>query len=170
MPYNLRFDKKNMEDLQIRPYHSDDEEEVVDLWFQCDLVTPQNNPRRDIARKLRVDPEWLLVGILEGKVVATCMAGYEGHRGWINYLAVSPLYRRQGIATLMINQAESKLRAAGCPKINLQIRETNTEVIQFYKSMGYEKDLVVSMGKRLEHDERYRVEAVNAADADKPRR
>ena len=141
-----------MENLEVRPYHPGDEKEVVDLWYECDLVTPQNNPRRDIERKLKVNPDWFLVGILEGKVVATCMAGYEGHRGWINYLAVSPQYRRQGIATLMMNQAESRLRAAGCPKINLQIRETNKEVIQFYKSIGYAKDLVVSMGKRLEYD------------------
>ena len=70
----------------------------------------------------------------------------------------------------MMNQAESKLRAARCPKINLQIRETNTEVIQFYKSIGYARDLVVSMGKRLEYDERYCVGLYNAADADKPRR
>jgi ribosomal protein S18 acetylase RimI-like enzyme len=161
---------KNMEDLLIRDYHPDDEEEVVDLWLECDLVTPQNNPRRDIERKLAVNPEWFLVGIFEGKVLATCMAGYEGHRGWINYLAVSPLHRRQGIATLMMAQAESRLRTAGCPKINLQIRETNAEVIKFYKSIGYAEDLVVSMGKRLVNDERYRVEPVKAADADKPRR
>jgi ribosomal protein S18 acetylase RimI-like enzyme len=148
------FGEKNMENLLIRPYHTDDEEEVVDLWLECDLVTPQNNPRRDIGRKLKVNPEWFLVGILEGKIVATCMAGFEGHRGWINYLAVSHRYRRQGIATLMMSQAESRLRTAGCPKINLQIRETNTEVIHFYKSIGYAKDLVVSMGKKLEHDER----------------
>jgi len=141
-----------MENLKIRPFHPDDEKEVIALWFECNLVSPQNNPRSDIERKLRVNPEWFFVGILGGKVVATCMAGYEGHRGWINYLAVSPQYRRQGIATLMMNQAESRLRAAGCPKINLQIRETNKEVIQFYKSIGYAKDLVVSMGKRLEYD------------------
>ena len=159
-----------MENLLIRPYHPYDEEEVVNLWFECDLVTPQNDPRLDIERKLRVNPEWFLVGMLEGKIVATCMAGYEGHRGWVNYLAVSPLFRRQGIGTLMMNQAESKLTTAGCPKINLQIRETNTEVIQFYKSIGYAKDLVVSMGKRLEHDDRHCVEPGNAADTGKPRR
>ena len=142
-----------MENLEIRPYHPDDEKAVVDLWFECHLVTLQNNPRRDIERKLGVNPEWFLVGILEGKIIATCMAGYEGHRGWINYLAVSPPYRRRGIATLIMNQAESRLRAAGCPKINLQIRETNTEVMQFYESIGYAKDRVLSMGKRLEQDE-----------------
>ena len=142
-----------MENLKIRPYHPDDEKEVIDLWSECNLIAPQNNPKHDIERKLRVNPQWFLVGILEDKVVATCMAGYEGHRGWINYLAVSPHYRRQGIATLIMNQAENRLRAAGCPKINLQIRETNTEVIQFYQNIGYAKDPVVSMGKRLEHDE-----------------
>jgi ribosomal protein S18 acetylase RimI-like enzyme len=143
-----------MEDLLIRKYHPDDKEEVIDLWFECDLVTPQNNPKRDIETKLSVNPEWFLVGIMDGNVVATCMAGYEGHRGWINYLAVSPQHRRQGIATLMMAQAESRLRTAGCPKINLQVREANTEVIQFYESIGYAKDLVVSMGKRLVNDER----------------
>lgn len=158
-----------MENLLIRPYHPDDEKEVVDLWFECDLVTVQNNPKRDIERKLGVNSEWFLVGILEGKVVATCMAGYEGHRGWINYLAVSPRYRRQGIATLMMSQTESRLRAAGCPKINLQIRKTNTEVIQFYKRIGYSIDQAISMGKRLKHDEPYRVELVKAAEADKSR-
>jgi len=145
-----------MENLVIRPYHPDYEKEFVDLWFECDLLTPQNNPRRDIERKLGVNPDWFLMGIIGGKVVATCMAGYEGHRGWINYLAVSPQYRRQGIASFMMNQAESRLRAAGCPKINLQIRETNTEVMHFYESIGYAKDLVMSMGKRLEHDEPYK--------------
>lgn len=157
-----------MEALLIRPYDSDDEEQVVELWCECKLVVPQNDPRRDIARKLGVNREWFLVGILENKIVATCMAGYEGHRGWINYLAVSPLYRRQGIATSMMNQAESRLRAAGCPKINLQIRRSNAETMEFYKAVGYTDDPVVSMGKRLRHDERSRAGPINAANEEKP--
>jgi len=112
----------------------------------------RNNPRRDIARKLAVNPEWFLVGVSAGRVVATCMAGYEGHRGWINYLAVSPRLRRRGIAAQMLAAAEDRLRVAGCPKINLQVRETNAAVIGFYESMGYTRDAVVSLGKRLEHD------------------
>lgn len=142
-----------MIDLQIRSFCADDEADVIKLWMECGLVAPQNNPRRDLQRKQGVNPEWIYVGILDNKVIATCMAGYEGHRGWINYLAVSPKYRRQGIAAKMMLQAENHLRAAGCPKINLQIRETNLEVVQFYKSIGYVIDPVVSMGKRLEHDD-----------------
>ncbi len=142
-----------MDELFIRGYQTGDEEAVINLWVECNLVAPQNNPKRDIERKLKVNPEWFLVGVFEGEIVATCMAGYEGHRGWINYLAVSSQYRRRGIGTRMMREAESRLRAAGCPKINLQIRASNREVIRFYESIGYSGDDVVSMGKRLEHDE-----------------
>jgi ribosomal protein S18 acetylase RimI-like enzyme len=141
-----------MNDLVIRPYQLMDEAGVVELWLQCNLVVPQNNPERDIKRKLQVSPEWFLVGVLGGHVVATCMAGYEGHRGWINYLAVSPHHRRQGIGRRIMEEAEKRLKAAGCPKINLQVRETNRAVIQFYEGIGYARDPVASMGKRLERD------------------
>ncbi len=141
-----------MSDFVIRQYHAEDQQDVIDLWARCGLVAPQNNPKRDIERKLKVNPEWFLVGQFEDKVIATCMAGYEGHRGWINYLAVAPEYRREGFATQIMREAERILRDAGCPKINLQIRTSNAAVIEFYKAIGYNTDDVVSMGKRLEHD------------------
>ena len=141
-----------MSDFIIRSFHTDDIEDVIELWSKCGLVAPQNNPQRDIERKLKVNPEWFLVGEFEGRIIATCMAGYEGHRGWINYLAVSPQYRRQGFATQMIREAEKILKDVGCPKINLQIRSSNKEVIEFYKAIGFNKDDVVSMGKRLVQD------------------
>jgi ribosomal protein S18 acetylase RimI-like enzyme len=93
-----------------------------------------------------------LVGELEGQIVATVMAGYEGHRGWLNYLAVAPAYRRQGFARCIVAAAETLLQHAGCPKINLQIRTSNPDVIEFYRRIGYSVDDVVSMGKRLEID------------------
>ena len=138
--------------MQIRPFHLDDEKAVIELWQRCDLVRPWNNPHKDIQRKLRVNPEWFLVGILDGKIIASVMAGYEGHRGWLNYLAVAPEFQRRGFAQAIVTEAEKILRAVGCPKINLQVRTTNTGVIGFYRSAGYEVDDVVSMGKRLEHD------------------
>jgi ribosomal protein S18 acetylase RimI-like enzyme len=149
-----------MENLSIRPYQPDDESEVIDLWLQCNLVVPHNNPRRDIQRKLKINPEWFLVGVLRDEIIATCMAGYEGHRGWINYLAVSPQYRRRGVAATIMKEVENRLSAAGCPKINLQIRRSNIEVVRFYQSIGYSEDLVVNMGKRIEPDEPYGSEPV----------
>jgi ribosomal protein S18 acetylase RimI-like enzyme len=138
--------------VKIRPYTSADEAAVVDLWQRCDLVRPWNDPHKDIARKMKVNPELFLVGEIDGQIVATAMAGYEGHRGWINYLAVDPAHRRRGSARTLMHEAERLLRAAGCPKINLQIRNGNEPVIAFYKSLGYQIDPVTSMGKRLDHD------------------
>jgi ribosomal protein S18 acetylase RimI-like enzyme len=136
----------------VRPFGPADEVQVIALWVDCGLVRPWNNPRRDIERKLRVNPEWFLVGEVDGQVAATCMAGYEGHRGWINYLAVAPRYRRQGVGSKLMAEAERLLRSAGCPKVNLQVRESNPGVIAFYEAVGYSNDHVVSLGKRLDVD------------------
>jgi ribosomal protein S18 acetylase RimI-like enzyme len=84
-------------------------------------------PNRDIRRKLEVWPEMFLVGLSAGQIIATVMAGYDGHRGWINYLAVHPNHQRSRIGSRMMNEAEICLRAAGCPKINLQVRRTYKE-------------------------------------------
>ena len=139
--------------LHIRPFDAADEADVIALWARCDLIRPWNDPRKDIQRKLRVQPELFLVGCLSDRVVATIMAGYEGHRGWINYLAVAPDYQRHGLGRLMLSAAEERLRASGCPKINLQVRSTNGAVIAFYERLGYARDDVVSLGKRLEDDQ-----------------
>ena len=139
--------------MEIRPFEPTDEASVVELWNDCGLVVPWNNPHRDIQRKLKVEPEMFLVACSHGRVIATVMAGYDGHRGWINYLAVHPQYQRVGIATRLVKEAESRLRAKGCPKINLQVRTSNAGVIEFYQKLGFTMDDVVSLGKRLESDE-----------------
>jgi ribosomal protein S18 acetylase RimI-like enzyme len=139
--------------MQIRPFQSEDEEAVVSLWGRCDLIRPWNDPHKDIRRKLGVRPEWFLVGMINGQIVACVMAGYEGHRGWLNYLAVDPDQQGRGLARAIVTEAERQLHEAGCPKINLQIRTSNHGVIEFYRRLGYATDDVVSMGKRLEHDD-----------------
>ena len=138
--------------MEIREFKIQDEEEVIALWTECKLVVPWNDPKKDIQRKLKVNPELFLVGTTEGRIVATIMGGYEGHRGWVNYLAVSPSHQRKGYGRKMMEYVEAILREKGCPKINLQVRETNSEVIAFYKSIGYAVDNVIGMGKRLESD------------------
>jgi len=81
------------------------------------------------------------------------MAGYEGHRGWLNYLAVDPDHRRKGLGRTIVEEAERRLRGAGCPKVNLQVRTTNSDAIEFYRRIGYGVDEAISMGKRLENDD-----------------
>ena len=138
--------------LEIRAFRPSDESAVVQLWKDCGLVVPWNDPHQDIKRKLKVQPDLLLVGCLNGEVIASVIAGYEGHRGWINYLAVTPAHQRKGIGRRMMEEAELSLRALGCPKINLQVRSSNTDVIEFYKKIGFKQDDVVSLGKRLRED------------------
>lgn len=139
--------------MEIRMYKTKDEDQVVALWESCNLVVPWNDPRKDIARKLKVNPELFLVGESEGRIVATVMGGYEGHRGWINYLAVSLENRGQGLGRQMMTTIESRLKNIGCPKINLQVRKSNEAVIRFYQAIGYKDDQVIGMCKRLELDE-----------------
>lgn len=139
--------------MQIRPFEDRDECAVIELWRKCELVRPVNDPGKDIRRKLRVNPEMFLVGLVEGRIIASVMAGYEGHRGWINYLAVHPEHRCKGYGRRIMAEAEKLLRAHGCPKINLQVRTNNQSVLEFYRRIGYRADDVISLGKRLEHDE-----------------
>ena len=140
--------------MKIRPFEIKDEEQVIALWKECKLVVPWNDPKKDIQRKLKVNPELFLVGELDGEIVGSIMGGYEGHRGWVNYLAVSPSHQKKGLGRQLMEAVEIKLREIGCPKINLQVRETNLEVIEFYKAIGYDLDHVIGMGKRLESDEK----------------
>lgn len=137
--------------FEIRPYQSKDEAAVVELWHACDLVVPWNDPQRDIQLKLQVNPEWFLVGHLNKELIATVMVGYEGHRGWINYLAVHPENRRQGFARQLMERAERLLKDAGCPKINVQVRAKNIEVIAFYEAMGYNIEDIVNLGKTINY-------------------
>ncbi|HID50420.1 MAG TPA: GNAT family acetyltransferase [Anaerolineae bacterium] len=138
-----------MNTLHIREFQEEDAAAVVALWQACGLVKPWNDAYKDIQRKLTVGRELFLVGEIDGRIAATIMGGYEGHRGWVNYLAVHPDYRRQGYGRFLMDTVESKLLALGCPKINLQIRESNLDVIRFYEAIGYKQDKVVSFGKRL---------------------
>ncbi len=139
-------------EMIIRPYQNDDEDAVVALWEACGLTRAWNNPRLDIARKLDFQRDWFLVGELDRKIIATAMFGYDGHRGWVNYLAVSPEHQKNGYARLLMEYGERILTSVGCPKINLQIRNSNTGVQAFYKAIGYGEDEVVSYGKRLIKD------------------
>jgi len=139
--------------MQIRPFRRADEGPVIALWEECQLTRPWNDPRKDIARKLAVQPELFLVGVDSGIVMASVMAGYEGHRGWVNYLAVAPRYRGHGHARALMNHVEQRLLERGCPKLGLLVRKSNPEAIAFYRRLGYAQDDSVSLGKRLISDE-----------------
>jgi len=135
--------------MELRPYAAADENAVIELWQRCELTRPWNDPHKDILRKLTTQPELFLVGELEGRIIATIMAGFDGHRGWVNYLAVAPEHRAKGYGRLLMRHVEERLTAMGCPKLNVQIRATNQDVKEFYRKIGYATDEAISLGKRL---------------------
>lgn len=133
----------------IRGYRPADEDTVVALWQAAGLTRPWNDPRRDIARKLTVQPELFLVAEDAAAVVGTVMAGYDGHRGWLYYLATAPDRRGEGIGRALIHEAEQRLLALGCPKVQLMVRPDNTEARAFYERLGYDAFETWNTGKRL---------------------
>lgn len=136
--------------MEIRPYHEADEAAVAALWREIFPDAPAHNqPERDIWRKLEVQRELFLVATEDDQLVGTAMAGYDGHRGWLYYLAVLPDYRRRGIGEALIRRVEEGLAAIGCPKVNLQVRADNIGAVAFYRRLGFDIEERVSMGKRL---------------------
>ncbi len=136
--------------VTVAPYCDEHFDGVAALWED---VFPQDPPwnRAPVAipQKLAVQPELLLVAHDEGAVIGTAMAGYDGHRGWLYAVAVRPDRQREGVGTLLLGEAEQRLHAMGCAKINLQIRAGNEAVAAFYLRHGYEVEERVSMGKRI---------------------
>ena len=139
--------------MMIRPYKNTDRPSVIDLWASVfGDALDHNAPEASLERKLQFGDQLLFVAAHGSGVVGTVMGGYDGHRGWVYSLAVHPDYRRQGIATKLMRYLESHLEQLGCPKLNLQVRATNREVLSFYANLGYQVEERISMGKRL-HDE-----------------
>ena len=135
--------------MKIRAFRPADEQAVVALWHECGLTRPWNDPHRDIARKLTEQPELFLVGTLGDEVIASAMVGFDGHRGWVYYLAVAGRHRKRSYGRALMQEAERLLIERGCPKLNLQVRAGNQAVLAFYERLGYQVEPLISLGKRL---------------------
>src|SRR5512136_2229827 len=136
--------------FEIAWYRSEFQVAVVDLWRKCGLVVPQNDPVVDIRKKVDYQPELFFVALLDGHVVGSVMAGYEGHRGWLNYVAVLREYQGQGYGRKLVEKSVAELKKLGCLKVNLEVRKSNSSVIDFYMHLGFRDNEVVGLGKRLE--------------------
>ena len=136
-------------DISVCAFGELDRQAVIDLWRACDLTRPWNDPNTDIDRKRTMQSEWFYVAKDNDTIVGSIMFGYDGHRGSVNYLAVHPEFRKQGVGRLLMQRVEAVLTEQGCPKINLMIRKTNLQAVHFYTALGYLPDESVILGKRL---------------------
>ncbi|WP_047815371.1 GNAT family acetyltransferase [Rhodopirellula islandica] len=134
--------------MLISKFVAEDRDAVVDLWLTVfPRSTGHNDPGTSIDRKMAADDGLFFVATDEENVAGTVMAGYDGHRGWLYSVAVSPAFRRRGVGTRLIRHAESELARRGCPKVNLQVIADNSEVVAFYRSLGFQVEERISMGK-----------------------
>lgn len=123
--------------MQIRTYNPQDEDSLLALWTTCGLLRPRGDARTDIARKVAFQPDLMLVGEKNGQIVACIMAGYDGFRGWLNFMGVHPDYRQRGLGLQIVREAERCLQAMGCVQINIQVREGNPAGYAFWEKAGF---------------------------------
>lgn len=136
--------------MTIRAAHADEAGAVIGLWYLCGLTRPWNDPAQDFARALEGESSTILVAEGEGgALLGSAMVGDDGHRGWVYYLAVAPAARRAGLGRALMTAAEEWLRARGCPKVQLMVREDNAEALGFYAALGLERQGVVTLGRFL---------------------
>ena len=141
------------EQMDFRDFRPADTEAVIALWDRCGLIRSWNDPHKDIERKMSVPVGAFWVGLLDNRLIASVMVGYDGHRGSVNYLAVDPDYAGNGVARHLMARTEAFLIELGCPKINLCVRHDNEAVLAFYDGLAYAPDAALVLGKRLIPDE-----------------
>ncbi|WP_085900865.1 GNAT family acetyltransferase [Kiloniella majae] len=136
--------------MDIRSYKPEDRGGVIRLWQEDDPNPAPWNKAADILdNKQSYQPGLIFVVEDSGAIVGTVMAGYDGRRGWIYSVVVTPTHRRKGIASKLLALAEKELVSLGCTKLNLQVRDGNEGAVKLYESLGYCVEPRVSMGKRL---------------------
>lgn len=132
--------------MNIRKYQDTDRSSLIGLWntaFPDD--PPHNEPSLLIEAKLAVD-DLIFLAENNDEIIGACMAGYDGHRGWLYAVAVRKEHRRSGAGSELVTHAIAALKDRGCIKVNLQIRSTNTQVAAFYDSLGFVTEDRLSMG------------------------
>lgn len=133
----------------IRTFLEADRKAIIELWQACDLTRPWNDPDKDIDRKIAFQSEFFFVGEISGEIICTAMAGYDGHRASVYYLAVHPKHQKMAYGQALMSHIEQVLIELGCPKLNIAVRSSNTGVLSFYSKLDYHPDDVLCLGKRL---------------------
>ncbi|HET8844866.1 MAG TPA: GNAT family acetyltransferase [Ktedonobacteraceae bacterium] len=136
--------------MRIRQFCMEDYNTVIDLWLTCGLHLGKSDSRESIEKILRRDADLFLVVEEGSTIVGAVMGRYDGRRGWVNHLAVSPTHQSRGWGRRMLQELERRLQAKGCEKINLLVRLDNANVQSFYRKIGYQGDQLIFMEKWLQ--------------------
>ncbi len=135
--------------MEIITYREEFRQEMTELWRVCGLLVRGLNYEKEIDLKTKDQKDMIVLGIENGRVIASTMIGFDGRRGWLNYVAVHPEFRSIGIGGMILKHAEEILKNMGCPKVNLLVRKSNSGVVEFYEKEGFEINDVICMHKKL---------------------
>lgn len=128
----------------------EDYNEVYRLWLKCNIPVSKSDEKEDIERFIKLNPETSLVGIIDGKIIATVLGGFDGRRGIVHHLAVDCDYRNKGCGYRILEKLEETIKGIGTHKINLWVKKDNLQVLKFYERLGYIlRDDIVTMSKVL---------------------
>lgn len=126
-------------EVTIRELQASEYLSVMRLWREAGLpFRPEGRDRPErVAVELESGQALFLVAEAEGKLVGTVLGTHDGRKGWINRLAVSPSYRRQGIARLLVCELESWFASLGLEITAAQVESHNETSLTFFRAIGY---------------------------------
>jgi ribosomal protein S18 acetylase RimI-like enzyme len=140
--------------LLVRPIADGEEPAVIAVWRACGLTRPWNDPLADLAFARGKPGSDVLVGLVNGRIVASAMVGHDGHRGTMYYVSVDPTCRGRGLGRELVAAAEAWLKARGVWKVNLLVRKGNEQVLGFYAEQGYAAGSSVQIEKWIDPSRR----------------
>lgn len=135
--------------ISFRDYRRRDRKAVLELWKMCQLTQPWEEPAKHINQRIRVHPDLFLVCWTDDRIIATVMGRCDENRGWVEYLAVHPSFRKKGIGRQLVRIIEDRLHKKGCSEISILIDPNKAAAIEFSRRAGYGTKNATLMRKSL---------------------
>lgn len=146
---------KDLRNILIREFRIEDYDALIVLWNRAKLpYKPGGRDRRDkIEQELKRGKAIFLVAETHSRLAGSVLATHDGRKGWINRLAVDPEFRRQGVARMLVTQAEDWLSQLGIQIVACLIEDWNVESMEVFEKLGYTRHPDVSyLTKREKND------------------
>ncbi|HEC36817.1 hypothetical protein LCGC14_0584590 [marine sediment metagenome] len=131
--------------MKIEKFSIDSYNQVHKLWRKAGISVGSSDSKEELEKMLKRNPNLFLIGKRNDKIIAVVMGGFDGRRGYVHHLAIDSDYQKKGYGRMMMDKIHNIFLQMGVHKVHLFIEKTNTEVVSFYESLGWEKrdDLII---------------------------
>ncbi len=132
--------KMKIEKFKIKYY-----DEVVELWRRAGIEMVSSDTIDEVTRVLNRNPDLILIGKVQEKVIAVVIGAFDGRRGYVHHLAVDPNYQKMGFGKTIMDALIEQFRAMNIHKVHLFIEKSNKRVVEFYNNLGWDvrEDLIM---------------------------